>query len=136
MKIKSIKYRIQGVSDSLLENLSDEATINLLTSWFHFNNSIYITFVVEDVLDDIICGFDKIVRKDTVGVSLNDSQYFGKINHREYELKFKDATIDFRNLVNLKDIHENFGSMVMKLKSEDYFERTVAQMVFNVMDYL
>jgi len=52
MKIKSIRYRVQGVSDSLLENLSDETTFNLLTSWFHYKNSIFIDFVVEDMLDD------------------------------------------------------------------------------------
>lgn len=136
MKIKSVKYRIQGISDSLLENLSDEATIQLLTSWFHYKNSIFITFVVEDILDDIFSNFDKLVKKDTFGVSHNDSTYSGKICYREYELKSKDVIIDFRNLVNLKDIHENPGSMIMKLKSDDYFERTVAQMIFNLIDYL
>lgn len=54
MKIKSVKYRIQGISDSLLENLSDEATIQLLTSWFHYKNSIFITFVVEDILEKFV----------------------------------------------------------------------------------
>lgn len=125
-----------GISDSLLQNLSDENTINLLTSWYSYQHSIYVNFVIEGMLDMQISVFDKQVRKDTEKVSHLNSEWFGRICHREYELKNNDSVIDFQKLVDLKNIHDNLGMMLMKLKSDDYFERTVSQMIFNVLDYL
>lgn len=136
MKIISVKYRIQGVSDSLLESLSNENTIKFLDSFFGYLNTIYITFIIKDPPLDITDTFHKEVIKD-VNVIMNDLQVISEdLIIREYEIKNYKERINFGNLVDLKDIHDNPGVMLLKMKSDDYFERTVAKMIYNVYDYL
>lgn len=136
MKIKSVTYRVQGVSDSLLENLSEENTIKFLNLFFGYLNTIYITFTIENPPLDITDTFHKEVIQD-VDVIMNDFQVISEdLITREYQIKNYNERIDFGNLVDLKNIHDNTGLLMLKIKSNDYFERTIAQMILNVYDYL
>lgn len=136
MKIKSVTYRVQGVSDSLLESLSDENTIKFLNLLFGYLNTIYITFTIENPPLDITETFHKEVIKD-VDIIMNDFQVISEdLITREYQIKNYQERIDFGNLVDLKNIHDNTGLLMLKIKSTDYFERTIAQMILNVYDYL
>lgn len=136
MKIKSVTYRVQGVSDSLLESLSDENTIKFLNRFFGYLNTIYITFTIENPPLDITDTFHKEVIKD-VDVIMNDFQVISEdLITREYQIKNYQERINFGNLVDLKNIHDNTGLLMLKIKSNDYFERTIAQMILNVYNYL
>lgn len=136
MKIKSVTYRVQGVSDSLLENLSEENTIKFLNLFFGYLNTIYITFTIENPPLDITDTFHKEVIKD-VDVIMNDFQVISEdLITREYQIKNYQERINFGNLVDLKNIHDNTGLLMLKIKSNDYFERTIAQMILNVYNYL
>jgi tyrosine-protein phosphatase YwqE len=134
MKIKSIKYRIPGISDFLLESLSDTATINLLNQLYYLTE-MYVDVIVENT----IANFEDLILKDTTRVSFIpefETSISNNLTKYEFLISNKKARIDFSNMVDLKGVNENLGIMLLKMKSENFYEQTVAQMVFNVMDYL
>jgi hypothetical protein len=134
MKITSIKYRIPGISDFLLESLSDTATINLLNQ-LYYPTEMYVDVIVENAITDFV----DLILKDTARVSFIpefETSISNDLTKYEFLISNRKARIDFSNMVDLKGVNENLGIMLLKMKSENFYERTVAQMVFNVMDYL
>lgn len=136
MKIKSITYNIPGIDSHFLTTLQAPETIDFLSSFFAYKSSLELNIKVNKPISD----FNKLVlTKEIKNISggkifFESSEEFDKDKIFTYMLS--GTNIDFQRIIDLKNVHQNTGRLILSLKSDNYYECVVANVVYNLLDYI
>lgn len=136
MKIKTITYNIPGIDSHFLTTLESPETIQFLSSFFSYKSSLELNIKVKNPTKD----FNKLVLTDDVK-KLSGGKIFYEFsekfdNDTVFTYMLNGSGIDFQRIIDLKNVQQNMGKLVMSLKSDNYYECAVANIVYNLLDYI
>lgn len=136
MKIISITYNIPGIDSHFLTKLESPETIEFLSSFFAYKSSIELNIKVYKPVKD----FDSLVLTKEIK-NLTSGKIFSQFNekydnHTIFSYMLSGSSVDFQRIIDLKNVHKNMGKLVMSLKSDNYYESCVANIVYNLLDYI
>ncbi|MCF8445336.1 MAG: hypothetical protein K9G29_10040 [Crocinitomicaceae bacterium] len=136
MKIKKITFEIPGITPELLKTLTDESSINLLSAYYKFKKELLVYIEFEDYdkkFEDIV---KKVSNNTKLGITnLRDITNFGHdTSIRSYRLQGGD--IDFRKIANLYSLQDNLAMIVMLMRSDDYYEYMISNIILACNEYL